>query len=298
MPSYPFYIVDVFAEKPFAGNQLAVFIGNPSTETMQTLALEMNYSETTFITSNSMQSNGGWDVRIFTPATEVPFAGHPTLGTAYIIGTQLEKNPVPEVILNLDVGQIPVRFETDGNLWMKQNPPVFGEIIEASVMAEALNLPVSAMDTHYPVQIVSTGLPSITCPLKSRADVQNTTINLAKFQALLDQWAVPHLDMVLVFCPEPVEADHHLHARMLWLDELGIVEDPATGSANGNLAGWLARHRYFDKSTIQVEVEQGYGIRRPSVLRLIAEDKGETVDIQVGGRVHLIATGEMFVDED
>ncbi len=298
MPSYPFTIVDVFAEKPFAGNQLAVFMGNPSTKTMQTLALEMNYSETTFITSETIQSNGGWDVRIFTPSIEIPFAGHPTLGTAYIIGTQLEANPVQEVILNVEVGPIPVTFADDGNLWMKQNPPEFGEVISASVIAEALNLPVSAIDNNYPVQVVSTGLPSITCPLKTRESVQNTLINPTKFQALLDQLAVPHLDMVLVFCPEPVEADHHLHARMLWLDELGIVEDPATGSANGNLACWLARHRYFDSPNIQIEVEQGYGIRRPSVLRLHAEDKGDTVDIRVGGRVHLVAKGEMFVDED
>ena len=128
MPERRFYIVDVFAETQFAGNQLAVFRdGNNYSETeMQQIAKEMNFSETTFIDSDEMR-NGGYDVRIFTPAEEIPFAGHPTLGTAYIIIREIIEESVASVALNLTVGQIPVEAvykEGDlDTLWMTQKPP-------------------------------------------------------------------------------------------------------------------------------------------------------------------------------
>src|SRR6185295_18814099 len=118
-----FYIVDVFAEAKYAGNQLAVFRGPVPEELMQPLALEMHYSETTFIT-NETEVDGGYDVRIFTPAEEIPFAGHPTLGTAHILRTEVTEGGPEHVALNLKVGQIPVRY--DGLYWMTQNAPEFG----------------------------------------------------------------------------------------------------------------------------------------------------------------------------
>lgn len=295
MPTYTFFIVDVFTEQQFAGNQLAVILGNPDSATMQQIAREMNYSETTFITQTTIADNGGWDVQIFTITAEVPFAGHPTLGTAFIINTQLQVEQTKQVMLNLEVGQIPVTFD-DGVLWMRQKPPTFGEIIAPTIMAEAVGLTTEMIDTRYPVQVVSTGLPSIICPLHKRNDLENIRLHPQKFHALLDKLAVPHLDAVIAFCPKPVEPDNDLHARMLWLDAIGVSEDPATGSANGNLAGWLARHRYFGDAIIEANVEQGYMIQRPSLLRLKAEDTGETVLIDVGGRVRLVAKGELYVE--
>ena len=133
MSGLMFYLVDVFGQEKYAGNQLAVFMnaGGLSTAEMQKIANEMHFSETTFILS-SEKRNGGYDVRIFTPNSEIPFAGHPTLGTAYVIKHFMEDDKEDKVVLNLKVGQIPVSFKKDGDqemLWMKQVPPIFGPII-------------------------------------------------------------------------------------------------------------------------------------------------------------------------
>ena len=121
-----FYIVDVFAEEKYAGNQLAVVRGGAdlSDEALGKIALEINYSETTFVLADE-ETDGGYDVRIFTPGGEVPFAGHPTLGTAYVIRQEILCEPVEQITLNLKVGKIPVTF--GDLLWMRQPPPTFGE---------------------------------------------------------------------------------------------------------------------------------------------------------------------------
>ena len=141
MSSLTFYLVDVFGQEKYAGNQLAVFVnaGNLSTTQMQKLANEMHFSETTFILGNDKYM-GGYDVRIFTPTSEIPFAGHPTLGTAWVIKNFVADEKEDKVVLNLRVGQIPVSFENDGDqetLWMKQVPPVFGEIFATSRLGES-----------------------------------------------------------------------------------------------------------------------------------------------------------------
>jgi len=140
MEKLTFYIVDVFAEEKYAGNQLAVVRDAAvlSNSQMQQIAKEMNYSETTFILSEELRE-GGYDVRIFTPGAEVPFAGHPTLGTAYVIRQEIIKKPVETVNLNLKVGRIPVTFQDAGEgediLWMKQIEPTFGEVFDAGDIA-------------------------------------------------------------------------------------------------------------------------------------------------------------------
>lgn len=172
-----FYIVDVFAESKYAGNQLAVIRCGSQlpTEAMQQIALETNYSETTFITHETEQ-NGGYDVRIFTPVSEIPFAGHPTLGTAYIIQQKLIGHPIEQVVLNLKVGQIPVTFEYENNqptkLEMHQKPPDFGELIAPADMAAVLNIDETDIDSRFPIQDVSTGLPFFIVPLKTREAVK------------------------------------------------------------------------------------------------------------------------------
>src|SRR4030066_1315995 len=136
MERLTFYIVDVFAEEKFAGNQLAVFRRGAklSAQTMQKIAREMHFSETTFIISEKKRE-GGFDVRIFTPGAEVPFAGHPTLGTAHIIRKEIKPASGRGINLNLPVGQIPVTFsdsaEQETTYWMKQIEPIFGEILRA-----------------------------------------------------------------------------------------------------------------------------------------------------------------------
>lgn len=288
MTQRPFYILDVFAEEKYAGNQLAVICNADGLDsrTMQRIAQEMNYSETTFISSEPVYGN--YNVRIFTPAEELPFAGHPTLGTAYIIREELIKKAVSRVTLNLAVGPIPVDFN-DGVLWMQQNPPVFGREVERRAVAQTLSIEPEVID-DYPIQEVSTGLPFIIVPLKSLQAVKACKVQMERLVQLTHE---TEAKAIMVFCPETVHSDNHLHARV-FVDCYGIPEDPATGSANGCLAAYLSCYKYFGASRVDVRVEQGFEIHRPSLLMLNAENNNETIQIRVGGHVVLVARGELI----
>jgi trans-2,3-dihydro-3-hydroxyanthranilate isomerase len=293
MSALTFYLVDVFAEQKFAGNQLAVVTGAGSltSERMQEIANEMHFSETTFILSDR-QRDGGYDVRIFTPATEVPFAGHPTLGTAYVIKHFVAKEDADSVVLNLKVGQIWVRFEKDaGNrevVWMRQKSPVFGRTFGVARLASVLNLDEADFDGGFPIQEVSTGLPFVIVALRTLDAVRRARISLERLRELAKDVQAG----ILVFCPETYKEGNGLNVRV-FVDLFGIPEDPATGSGNGCLAGYLSRHRYFGSDSVDVRVEQGYEIKRPSLLLLRAESKGEMIDVSVGGKVFLVASGKL-----
>ncbi len=295
MKKLKFNIVDVFAEEKYSGNQLAVFhnTGPLSDTEMQKIAKEMNYSETTFILSGKQKDNG-YDVRIFTPDSEVPFAGHPTLGTAYVLQREIVKKTVKKIKLNLLAGQIPVAIKYKGEsadkLWMKQIEPVFGETFDNSLISKLLNLHEKAIDSKYPVQEVSTGLPFIIVPLKSLDDVKQARINQDQYYKLIKNTSAK---AIFIFCPETYNETSNLNARM-FADYYGIPEDPATGSANGCLAGYLLKHQYLEADKINVRVEQGHEIGRPSLLYLRAEDNDGHIEVHVGGKVVLVAEG-MFV---
>lgn len=291
------YVVDVFAETRYAGNQLAVIRGGAdlSTEMMQQIAQEMNYSETTFILSDRPEPEG-YPVRIFTPAEEMPFAGHPTLGTAYIIQQHLIGSPVEQLSLKLKVGSIPVQFtytpdRTPEILWMQQNPPSFGQTFEPAAVIPALGLAAEDYDSRFPIQVVSTGVPFIIMPLRSLNALQRAQIDPAPYQAMI---ANAEARWILLFCPETHESGRDLAARMFVIDQKGIWEDPATGSANGCLAGYLCRHRYFGDESVDVRVEQGYEMGRPSLLLLKAKSTGDQISVSVGGRVIPVAIGRLI----
>lgn len=286
-----FYIVDVFAEEKYQGNQLAVLIPSRtiSTEEMQKIAREINFNETTFILSGK-QDNGGYDVRIFTPDVEVPFAGHPTLGTAFIIQKVLENNESKQITLNLKVGQIPVYIEGE-QLIMKQNPPELGTIIpDQDIFTEILQIPNEDIDSRFPIQIVSTGLPAVIVPLCSLDAVNRCKINHNKYQNFIDNVIKAN---ILVFSPETKLKENDLNVRV-FLDDPGFPEDPATGSANGNLAGYLIAHNFFESKNIAYRVEQGFQMGRPSILNIEAEKSQDSIQILVGGKVFLIAKGEWY----
>ena len=294
MADIVFYIVDVFAEEKYAGNQLAVIIPKEkiSDEKMQRLAKEMNYSETTFILS-ALEENDGYPVRIFTPAEEIPFAGHPTLGTAFIIQQEIIQKPVEKVVLNLKVGPIPVTFSYHDNIpdemWMKQIEPTFLSAIDREKISRVLNLDSADIDERFPVQEVSTGTPFIIVPLKTLAAVQKAVLNRELYFNLIE-----NIDSkaILFFAPETIDKNNRLHAR-LFADYYGVPEDPATGSANGCLAGYLVKHRYFGENSIDIRVEQGYEINRPSLLYLKADETNGKINIFVGGKVIMVARGEL-----
>jgi len=294
MTDRTFSIVDVFAQNRYAGNQLAVFRHGElySDELKQTLAREMNFSETTFILSDE-EKNGGYDVRIFTPAEEVPFAGHPTLGTAFILQRDVIKAPVETVDLNLPVGRIPVRFEyregIPDRLWMTQKPPRFGESGRVEDFAPALGLEPGDFDRRFPIQEVSTGLPFIIVPLLNLDAVKRARVRRERFFELI---ADRDAKAPLLFCPETYRQANDLNVRV-FVDYYDIPEDPATGSGNGCLAGYLVEHEYFGTRKIDVRVEQGYEIGRPSLIHLKAAHTGQEIDIRVGGRVVPVARGRL-----
>ena len=293
MSKLPFYLVDVFAERKYAGNQLAVVDSGAalSSAQMQEIANEMHFSETSFILSHK-QRKGGFDVRIFTPSAEVPFAGHPTLGTAYIIRHFIIKKRVDNVLLNLKVGQIPVSFEKTGarqeTVWMEQVPPTFGKTFSVPQLAQVLRLSIGDFNSRYPIQEVSTGMPFIIVPLKTLDAVKRARISMDSLLGLAKDAKVG----ILVFCPETYEKGNDLNVRV-FVDLFGIPEDPATGSGNGCLAGYLSRYRYFGTDEVNARVEQGYEVRRRSLLLLKAEDRAGSIRVHVGGKVMLVAVGKL-----
>jgi trans-2,3-dihydro-3-hydroxyanthranilate isomerase len=286
-----FNTVDVFAEEKYAGNQLAVvrYGKDLSDLEMQKIAREMNYSETTFITTGE-EREGGYDVRIFTPAEEVPFAGHPTLGTAFVIRQEIVGKQAERIVLNLKVGQIPVTFSADGILWMKQNEPTFGKRFDAETLANVLSIDRQEVDGAFPIEEVSTGLPFIIVPLRTLHALKKCSVARDRYLDLIKDIEAK---AILVFAPETYNSRNDLNVRV-FVDIFGIPEDPATGSGNGCLAGYLVKHLYFKKERVEVRVEQGYEIGRPSLLYLRAESKNGKIDVSVGGKVVPVARGELL----
>jgi len=296
--SLPFYIVDVFGERRYTGNQLAVFTRaqSLSDDEMQSIAKEMNYSETTFVLSDK-QREGGYDVRIFTPKEEVPFAGHPTLGTAFVVMREIIGEPVSELVLNLKVGRIPVTAAYLGKeidlLWMKQKEPTFGSTVSAQSVAAVLGLQQADIidgDEGFPIEEVSTGMSFLIVPLRSRDAVKRCRVSMEKYESLTS--GIPSKG-IFVFCREPYDNQKNdLNARM-FAPYYGVTEDPATGSANGCLAAYLVKHRYFGKPEVDVRVESGSEIGRASVFYLRSKEREQSIDVRVGGRVIPIAKGEL-----
>ncbi len=296
MAGLPLSIVDVFAEEKYAGNQLAVVRDTRglSSSEMQAIAREMHFSETSFILSEKKRQ-GGYDVRIFTPEEELPFAGHPTLGTAYVISQEIVKKQTEKITLNLKVGQIPVTFTyVDGKpdvLWMRQKHLTFGTVYDVKSIADALSLEVADIDPAFPIQEVSTGIAAIIVPLRTLSAMKRARTNRDKYFELVKN---TEAKAILVFCPETYHRQNHLNVRV-FVDYYGIPEDPATGSANGCLAAYLVKHKYFAQDQINIRVEQGYEIKRPSLLLLkAAHSKSGKINVDVGGKVVPVAKGELL----
>lgn len=300
MQNLQFIMADVFAESKYSGNQLAVFLdaGMLSETEMQKIAREINFSETSFIISRNIE-NGTYtyNVRIFTPEYEVPFAGHPSLGTAYAIKNYLSMDAGNIITLNVKAGQIPVTILEDENkeviYWMKQLLPVFGKKLSHEVLADVLGISPDDMDTRFPVEEVTTGLDHIIVPLQSLNALKSIKVSKEKYFKLVAELTAQN---ILVFCPE----SHHHSGRFristrMFAECLGISEDPATGSGNGCLAGYLVKHKYFGGTKVDIVSEQGYEIGRPSLLYLKAEENGPSIEIYVGGKVVCLAKGEFMI---
>jgi len=277
-----YYITDVFEHGPFTGNPLATVVDAEGLDddAMRRITLGFNLSETTFVMGGNEED--GFDVRIFGLHGEMPFAGHPTLGSAFLIREHIAKIDARVVGLNLKVGRIPVTFEDDGILWMQQNAPEFGDVVPRAEVAEALGLAITDLDATHAPQTVSTGLPFLVVPLASIDALKRCRIQRSDWGAF-------------VFCKGGYDPGQGIAARCLFRGPAGDFEDPATGSANGCLAAYLARHAWLGSHHVETRVGQGYEIDRPSTLHLRASEDAGGFDVRVGGRVRLVARGELFV---
>jgi trans-2,3-dihydro-3-hydroxyanthranilate isomerase len=281
-----YHVVDVFAERRLAGNPLTVVLdaAGLSTQEMQALAREANHSETTFVLSRT-PVGGAWPVRIFTPAIELPFAGHPTLGTAAVL--RAIHGPGAPLDLDLKVGRIPVRAEGDV-LWMRQPAPAFHGEADRAAMANLLGLAPADLDPRLPAEVVSCGVPFHIVPLASLDAAGRAQLDLPRYLATLGSGQAK---AVLVFAPGAVDPAARFHVRC-FTGAFGIPEDPATGGANGPLAAYLAKHKVAGTGAVDLAVEQGVEMGRPSRLHLRAKPGADgSLEVHVGGRVVPVARG-------
>ncbi len=289
-----FYVADVFAERPYTGNQLAVVIGTEtlSDDTMQQVAAETNYSETTFVTPTP-EKDGGYRVRIFTPARELAFAGHPILGTAWVIRQHLAPQASGPIRLNLAVGQVPVTFErsADGGevVWFRAPPMSLGPGCTREAIAPALGLSPEDIDSGSPVQQLTAGISAVIVPLRSLDALRRCRLDLDAYAPLAAQGFPP---LVYLFCRETHHPQNDLCARFFF-EAHGVREDPATGNGAAFLGGYLLEHGLFGGS-MSLRIEQGYEVRRPSLVMLRARTVNGTREVSVGGHVVPTIRGELL----
>lgn len=301
----PFYIVDVFAKEKYAGNQLAVFLdleNTLSSEQMLAITREINFAESSFI--RAIEADGSFRVRIFTTEYEVPFAGHPTLGTAFIIAKHLSEKQEKQLVLQLKKGAIPVQIDQpealrDSRFTMQQVQPEFGPIFEHAKLANVLDIPLSDFDLSKPIQEVNTGLPYLIIFLKNLESIQNLKINAARLAAFLKETQLyksnspSGLTTSLFFVtPETAVAANDFHTRMFVLEGDAIWEDAATGSANGCFLAYLLKH---ENSVASAIVEQGFEMGRKSILYLDGKREENNYILNVGGNVVPISQGTWLV---
>lgn len=282
---------DVFSSRPLEGNSLAVFpdARGLSDGEMQAIAREMNLSETTFVHPRDPKTENerGIRVRIFTVQEELPFAGHPTLGTAFALRGEGEAR---EITLDLNAGKIPVQFETGSPAFgeMRQVDPVFGTQHDREAVARATGLRVEDFDPSLPIETVSTGLEFTVTPVASLAVIRKLDVDQNRAREYLQKTGGKFFYFVTRETADPAA---RLHARMFFYNG----EDPATGSAAGCTAAWMVKHSVADPDQ-RVLIEQGVEMRRPSRIFVRASrNDNRIVNVRVGGNAVEVLRGEVFL---
>jgi trans-2,3-dihydro-3-hydroxyanthranilate isomerase len=302
MPSFPYYTADVFTATRFGGNQLAVFpdaSGIPD-DALQPIAREFNFSETTFVYP-PRDARHTRRVRIFTPGGELPFAGHPTVGTAFVlasIGEIALAGGETRIVFEEGVGPVPVTIRsTSGHtgfaqLSVAQLPQFTPQAPSARDLARVLGLEEGdVLSGTLAPETVSCGVPFLFVPVKDRATLGRARVRLDDFNALLTPYVT---QKVFVFCDEPELPGSQYRARM-FAPGIGVPEDPATGSACAGFGGYLARR---DKrgGTLQWVVEQGFEMGRPSLLEVEADKSGDAITaVRVGGNSVMVSKGDFYL---
>jgi trans-2,3-dihydro-3-hydroxyanthranilate isomerase len=301
---YRYLHFDVFTDRKFGGNQLAVFpqAHGLSSETMQSMAREMNFAESTFVTP---AEPGGSDVRmrIFTPLSEMPMAGHPVIGSTFALAREGRiASGSRSWIFGLNVGPLPVELEwRDSELafaWMTQLNPEFGAAEEIGPVARAIGIPEDAIrSTGLPVQQVSCGVPVLIVPVATRAAVDVAAPDARLMQQLKDESGVSHFVFYLYTTDRTGADDAATVYTRMFAPELGIYEDPATGGASGPLGSYLVHHAVVpaDKARSMLNL-QGKKLGRPSWLHISIESaNGAVARVRVGGTSVFVAEGSFEV---
>jgi trans-2,3-dihydro-3-hydroxyanthranilate isomerase len=304
---FQFIQADVFTDVIFGGNPVAIFpdAEGLSDDEMQKIAREMNLSETSFVLPPT-DPDANVQVRFFTPSTELPFAGHPTIGT-HVVLARLDRydisGPVTRIWQQVKVGTLPVDLIADANgeinrAVMTQGEARHGEMYpDQERLAAALGLMPADIHPDLPAQVFSTGLPGLIIPLTSLDAIERINLNVGVFNEICRSMSVTGAE---VFTLETLEKAHHAHARNFG-PLIGVFEDPATGSMGGALGAYLLAHNVFDyeaaASTTHMVIEQGYEMGRPSLLDVEVDIReGMITEVRVGGQVVIVAQGDLFLE--
>lgn len=302
MANYRFIQVDVFTDRPFGGNPLAVFLDAEGLDDdeMQMIAREMNLSETTFVLPPT-DPDADVRVRFFTPGMELPFAGHPTVGTHVVLaqeGRYELEAPVTRIHQQIELGTLPVDLQVeDGTVEraiMTQGALSFGDFVDdRRMLAQALGLNEIDIDKNLPPRVASTGLPGLMVPVTSRSAVERVQLNLPVFNELCEKVDVTGVEVFSMQTWDPVNTVHTRNFGPPWT---GVLEDPATGSVGGALGGYLVHHQKVPPTqpTTRLIIEQGFEMGRPSLIEVLVDVEGRSVkQVRVGGQVVRVAEGTL-----
>jgi trans-2,3-dihydro-3-hydroxyanthranilate isomerase len=283
-----FRLVDVFTEHPLTGNQLCVMLDPPdavATPLMQSLAAEIGFSETTFVTG---AQGDRYHMRIFTPAKELPFAGHPTLGTAFVLVS--EGRVSSPAVQEVTAGEFPVEVDVDaGFAWMEQLAPEFGpEVPDRERVARAAGLERYDLHPDLPAKVVFTGLRQLIVPVRGEEEVARASIEPRTLTAVVEEAKADGLYLFAL-------AEGGAVARFFG-PGVGVDEDPATGSAAGPLGAYLAEHGVGDAKA-PIRIRQGEKLGRPSELHVEVTRDDEGWHVRLGGGVRVVGRGEFDLPE-
>ncbi|MBF4516297.1 PhzF family phenazine biosynthesis protein [Flavobacterium sp. ANB] len=283
--SLPFYIVDVFTDKKYAGNQLAVFLdaGNLSSDEMQQIAREINFAESTFVTKLDKENNKA-EIKIFTPSQEMQFAGHPIIGTSWVLMNKVFDNSPESIKLNVPIGPISIQQSND-LIWLKAAQPKFWDTFSKIDFTFFSNLKVEDFENQFPIQEVSTGSAFVMVGLSNKKALENLVLDKDK----TDKWLknnckTAHRGLYFYYLE-----GSKLFSRMLCIEHNQLVEDAATGSASTCLQAYLLKNNTPEIDLINY---QGDYINRPSQIHFKGKLTENEFDIQIGGKAQFVAKGE------
>ncbi|OOG69882.1 PhzF family phenazine biosynthesis protein [Flavobacterium sp. A45] len=284
----PFYIVDVFAEEKYAGNQLAVFLDADglNKDEMQKIAREINFAESTFITDIHPENNSA-SIRIFTAEHEMQFAGHPIIGTSWVLMNKIVESQPRNFKLSVPVGEIPIQQSGD-LVWLQAAQPQFWDVFAKEDFLSFSNLSAADFDDIFPIQEVTTGSAFVIVPLKSKKALEDLNLELLKMKEWLQAHCRTNHRSLYFYCFDKGK----LYSRMLCIEHNQIIEDAATGSASTCLQAFLLK---YHSPEIKIVNHQGDFINRPSRIYFDGELSGDYFDIKIGGKTQFIAKGEWEV---